>query len=77
TLTALARVLQRTSVLGLHLAAGSDTWVGPSPQACLDDLRSRRGRLLQLADELLAESRRFVRIADDLEAKAATLPGVR
>lgn len=76
-LATLARTLQRCSAVSVHLDAGPDTWVGPSPQACLDDLRARRGLLLQQADALLAESRRFVRRADELDATAAALPGVR
>jgi hypothetical protein len=75
-LATLARALQRCSAISVHLAAGSDTWVGPSPQACADDLRARRALLLQQADALLADSRRFVRTADDLDAHAAIVPGV-
>jgi hypothetical protein len=76
TLAALATALHRCSAVTVHLAAGSDTWVGPSPQACADDLRARRGLLLQQADALLAESRRFVRTAEELDARAAVAPGV-
>ncbi len=76
TLTALARSIQRCGALTVHLDAGPDTWVGPSPQACADDLRARRGQLLQQADALLSESRRFLRRADELDA-AAALPAVR
>ena len=70
-LEALAGRLHRLSVLSLHLAAGPSTWVGPSPQACLDDLRASRGRLQQQVEELVQEARRFNRIADDMDAAAA------
>ena len=70
-------MLQRCQALDLHLAAGPDTWVGPSPQACLDDLRARRRQLLDHADALRRESRRFLRIADELDATTAALPGAR
>jgi hypothetical protein len=76
-LATLARAVQRCDALTVHLDAGGDTWVGPSPQACADDLRVRRGQLLQQADALLAESRRFVRTADELDARAATIQAMR
>ena len=69
--------LQRCQALDVHLAAGTDTWVGPSPQACLDDLRMRRRQLLDHADALTSEGRRFLRIADELDARAAATPGAR
>ena len=76
-LSDLAAVLQRLTVLTLHLDAGPDTWVGPSPQACLDDLVSRRGSLLRAADGLAGEARRCRRMADDLDAQAAATPALR
>lgn len=74
-LASLARAIQRCGAVTVQLDAGPDTWVGPSPQACLDDLRARRGQLLQQADALLTEARRFLRRADELDA-AAALPVV-
>jgi len=76
-ISTLARRLQRVYALDLYRFAGSDTWVGPSPQACVDDLRQRRTALLQQVDELLVESRRFIRIADELDTRSATFPGSR
>lgn len=67
--------LQRVYALDLYRFAGPNTWVGPSPQACVDDLRQRRIAILQQVDSLRAESRRFIRIADELDARAAALPG--
>ncbi len=75
TLDTVAWRLQRVYALDLHRFAGPDTWVGPSPQACLDDLRQRRTAIMQQVDALRAESRRFTRIADELDARAAALPG--
>jgi len=72
-----ARRLQRVYALDLYLFAGPDTWVGPSPQACADDLRQRRDAILQQVDALRAESRRFIRTADEMDAHAAALPGAR
>lgn len=76
TLRTLASRLQRLQLLDLHTQAGPGTWVGPSPQACADDLRARRGQLLQVADELSREARRFDRIAADLDAMPP-IPGAR
>ena len=74
-LDTLAWRLQRVHVLDLHQFAGPDTWVGPSPQACVEDLRQRRTAILQQVDALRAESRRFLRAADELDARAVALPG--
>jgi hypothetical protein len=74
-LASVARQLQRVYALDLYRFAGPDTWVGPSPQACADDLRQRRTQILQQTDALLAESRRFTRIADELDAHATAIPG--
>lgn len=76
-LSTLAWRLQRVHALDLCRFAGPDTWVGPSPQACVDDLRQRRTAILQQVDGLFVESRRFIRIADELDARAATVPGSR
>lgn len=76
TLRTLASRLRRLQLLELHSKAGPATWVGPSPQACVDELRARRGLVLQAIDELLREARRFERIAADLDA-AAPIPGAR
>ncbi len=69
--------LQRVYVVDLYRFAGPDTWVGPSPQACVDDLRQRRTAILQQVDTLRAEGRRFIRTADELDARATALSGVR
>lgn len=68
--------LQRVYALDLYGFAGPDTWVGPSPQACLDDLRQRRSAILQQVDGLRTESRRFIRMADEMDAHTTALPGV-
>ncbi|MEQ1702455.1 MAG: hypothetical protein ABMA25_20285, partial [Ilumatobacteraceae bacterium] len=68
--------LRQLQLLDLHGKAGATTWVGPSPQACADDLRARGSVMLQAVDELRREARRFERIAADLDA-AAPSPGAR
>ena len=72
-LASLARQLQRVYALDLYRFAGTDTWVGPSPQACVDDLRQRRDAILQQSDALMIESRRLLRSADELDAQATAL----
>ena len=72
-----AQRLQRVHALDLHQFAGPDTWVGPAPQACLDDVRQRRIAILHQVDALRTESRRFIRIAAELDARAVALPGTR
>ena len=75
-LSTLAWRLQRVYALDLYRFAGPETWVGPSPQACVDDLRQRRTAILQHVDALGSESRRLIRTADELDARVAALPGV-
>ena len=72
-LASLAAQLQRVYALDLYRFAGPDVWVGPSPQACADDLRQRRNAILQQSDALLVESRRLLRCADELDAQATAL----
>ena len=69
-LRTLAGKLRGLQLLDLYTKAGPTTWVGPSPQACADDLRARCSQLQQAADELRREARRFERIAADLDAAA-------
>ncbi len=70
-LRALARTLHGLKLLTLSTVAGPHTWVGPSPQACSDDLDARRRLMFQAADELRREAARFERIAADLDARHA------
>lgn len=69
--------LGQVYAVDLYRLAGPDTWVGPSPQACVDDLLQRRAAILQQIDVLRAESRRFTRTADEMDARAAVTAGVR
>ena len=72
-LASVAQQLKRLYALDLYRFAGPDTWVGPSPQACADDLRQRRTAILQQSDALHVESRRLLRSADELDALATAL----
>jgi hypothetical protein len=76
TLRALASTVQHLRVLTLHLAAGPDTWIGPSAQRCADELRTTRGALLTCADELVSAARWLERQADELDAYAAVVAAI-
>lgn len=69
-LRALARRLHNLQVLDCCRAAGSDTWIGPSPQRCDDALRGFPGTLRAQADSLAIEARRLDRLADEIDARA-------
>ncbi len=57
--------------------AGQDTWIGPTADRFLADLRSSVNNLDAAVDGLRAATRRLERRADQLEAVAAlaTIPG--
>ena len=76
-LRALADRIHRLDVLALHLHAGDDTWVGPSPQRCVAALCHHRITLIAQAEALLSTARRMERRADELDALAAASPTVR
>ncbi len=52
-----------------HSIAGDDTWVGPTAQACADDLRRLARQLLLRCDELRTAARRLDRAADAINAE--------
>jgi hypothetical protein len=43
----------------LFSRAGTDTWIGPTPQRCLDDLVRVSRSIARAADELTAAARRL------------------
>lgn len=69
-LRSLARRLHNLQVLDCYRSAGSDTWVGPSPQRCDDALRGFPVALRTQADSLSVEARRLDRVADEIDARA-------
>ena len=62
-LRALAARLDAALVHRAPLLAGDDTWRGPAPTRCHDDLRRIGQRLGDAADDLRAEAARLERIA--------------
>ena len=68
-LRSLAQRLNRLRVLDCYRSAGTETWVGPSPQRCDDVLRRIPITLRAEADSLSIEARRLDRVADEIEAR--------
>ena len=52
TLRRLACTIDAADATTLYRRAGVDTWVGPTPQHCVDDLLTGRNLLFQAADAL-------------------------
>ncbi len=67
----LARDLESSPLLSLHLWAGVETWSSPRADECRDLLTSDQSRVLGAVDDLLARARWFERRADELDAVAA------
>jgi hypothetical protein len=61
-----ARRLQHLEVLTLASRSGDRTWIGPSPDACEQSLRSRRSDLLDHVDQLMATARQLERQATEI-----------
>ena len=55
----------------LVFRAGPDTWVGPTPTRCQDELNRLRTELLRASDDLGREARRLFTQADLVEAHTA------
>jgi hypothetical protein len=66
-LRAFATVVENASVCRLGQLVGSDTWIGPGPNACATDVGSIRVRM----DSAAAALRDSARI---LESQASALP---
>jgi hypothetical protein len=64
-----ARTLETARMTTAHTVAGDDTWVGPTAQACANDLRRLARQLLVRCDELRAAARRLERAADAITAE--------
>jgi hypothetical protein len=77
SLRRLATAARDGTAAQLWRRAGADTWVGPLPQACLDDLVAMRRRLLTVADDLDLHARRLEIDADQAEVAARAVPVVR
>ena len=79
-LRARARALRSTAglvvasgAIDLYRLAGPETWVGPTPEACVDALLTARRRLGTAHDLLTDHARILDRRADGLELRPTTL----
>ena len=55
----LAREIESLRLLDLHRRGGTDTWIGPAAQHCLDELVLQRRLILAAADGLRIAARRL------------------
>jgi hypothetical protein len=68
----LAAWLRGLRALELVRLAGSDTWLGPSPEQCRTDLLTMRRDLQGRADDLTVDAYRLEQRADELDRAAAS-----
>ncbi len=69
-LRALAQRLHALRIIDCYRAAGTETWVGPSPQRCDDALRGFPTLLHAQADALSVQARRLDHLAAEIEQRA-------
>jgi hypothetical protein len=63
----LGRRISRSRALTVYTLAGSDTWVGPTPQSCEEALRAVRQQLQNSQQSLQDAAYVLERRADELE----------
>ena len=66
-LRVLAGKIGASRALTVHSLAGPDTWVGPTPQSCLDALLAVRRQLQSEQQALVDTARAYERRANELE----------
>jgi hypothetical protein len=66
-LHSVSKMIGSSRALTVHNLAGTDTWVGPTPQACYDALLALRRQLLGSQQTLTDTAHRLERRADVLE----------
>lgn len=67
----LARVIEDADAATLHRRATMDTWIGPTPQHCHDDLVAARALLLNTSAEVRKAAIRLDQRAQQLDAASA------
>ena len=72
-LRVLAQVIDDCGAITLYRRAGIDTWIGPTPQRCLDDLVAARTQLQRSADDLRCAAHRLEVRAEQTDIAAARL----
>lgn len=73
-LRALARAIDDCGATTLYRRAGVDTWIGPTPQRCLDDLVAARTQLQRSAEELRGAAYRLDVRAQQVDNAAVRWP---
>lgn len=66
-LRVLAGKIGASRALTVHNLAGPDTWVGPTPQSCLDALLAVRRQLQSEQQALIDTARAYERRADEID----------
>jgi hypothetical protein len=74
-LRSMSNLIGSSRALSVHSLSGPDTWIGPTPQACHDDLLAMRGRLLANQQTLTDSARRLERRADALALQPPSVGG--
>jgi hypothetical protein len=64
----LAHAIEDADAVTLHRRATTDTWIGPTPQRCHDDLVAARTSLLGAAADVRSAAFRLDRLARQLDA---------
>jgi len=67
----LAARLDRSGAHQLPGLAGVDTWLGPTPQRCHDDLQALRLGMIRSAEDVRHAAVRLEAAADELDAMTA------
>ena len=65
-----AIAIENSEAVVLYRRAGGDTWIGPTPQHCLNELHSIRRALLDAAAGLRTNARRLDKRAQQLELES-------
>ena len=72
-LRALAQTIEDCDATTLYRRAGIETWIGPTPQRCLDDLIAARTQLQRSAQDLRDAAHRLDARAVQIDLAAARL----
>jgi len=67
-LRSLSMSIGRSRAITVHALAGPDTWIGPTAQACHEQLLAVRRQLLTNQETLIDTANRIERRANELEA---------
>jgi phosphoglycolate phosphatase-like HAD superfamily hydrolase len=69
SLRSLANKIGNSRALTVHRSAGTDTWVGPTPDRCYEALRTMKDQLQAQQSTLVDTARILERRADTLDTQ--------